>query len=78
MIVDQAEYIGEPGFGIDAAQLGDSNEGVNRRGALASPVGAGEQPVLAADGDTPSSAFGGVIGGADTAVVQEPGKAPNA
>jgi len=46
----------------------------NRGGPFSTAVGAGEKPVLAADGNTAQGALGGVIGQADAAVAEEAGE----
>lgn len=51
MIGDAGEDVAQVGKRIDAAQLAGFDQAVDRRGAVAARVGAGEQPVLAADGD---------------------------
>lgn len=45
MIIDTCEHVGEPSLWIDVVELGGRDEGVDRRGALAALIGAGEGPV---------------------------------
>ena len=47
---------------------------VHGGGALAAAIGAGEEPCLSAEGDAAQRAFGGVVGQADPAVVEEAGE----
>jgi hypothetical protein len=42
MIGDAAQRVGEPSLGIDAVEFGRGNQGIDRGGALAATVGAGE------------------------------------
>ena len=51
MIGQPGEHIGKPGLRIDVVELGGGDQGVEGGGAAAAFVGAGEGPVLAADGD---------------------------
>ena len=74
MIGDAGEHVGEPGLRIDVVELGGLDQRVDRRGALAAAIGAGEQPVLAAQGDAAQRALGGVVGQADAAVIEEAGE----
>ena len=53
MIGDAGEDIAEVGFGIEAVELGGFDERVDRGGALAAGIGAGEQLILAAEGHHP-------------------------
>ena len=53
MIIDPAEHIGEPSLRIDVVELGGLDQGEHRSGALAAPIGAGEEPSSAADGNRP-------------------------
>ena len=48
---EAGEHVGEPGLRIDAVELGGLDEGVDGGCPLATVVGAGEQPVLAAERD---------------------------
>ena len=50
---DAVEDIGEPGQRIDVVELGGADERVYRRRAHAAAVGAGEEPLFAAQGNTP-------------------------
>ena len=74
MIGDAAQCICEPGLRVDGVELGGADERIDGRGALAAAVGAGEEPGFAAEGDAAQRAFGGVIGQADAAVVEEAGE----
>jgi hypothetical protein len=72
MIGQPGEHVGKPGLRIDAVELGGLDQRVDGGGAAAAFVGAGEGPVLAADGDGTQLAFGGVVGHAQPAVIDEP------
>ena len=53
VIIDPAEHIGEPGLRIDVVELGGLDQGEHRSGPFPTPIGAGEQPRAAADGNRP-------------------------
>lgn len=61
VVGDTGEDVAEIGEGIDAVQLACIDQAVDDGGALTSVVGTGEQPVLAAEGDTPERILGAVI-----------------
>jgi hypothetical protein len=42
VIVDPAEYIGEPSLRIDVVELGGLDQGEHRSGTFPTPIGAGE------------------------------------
>ena len=74
MIGDMRQHVTQPGFGVDTVQLGGAEQRVDRGGALAAAVGAGEQIIAAADGHATQGAFGrGVIDldGAVVAIAQQ-------
>ena len=56
-------------LGIDAVELGGADQRVDRRGALAAGVGAGEQLVLPSERDRAQGSLGGVVVDLDAAVV---------
>ena len=74
MIVDPAQDVGEPGLRIDVVEFGRPDQRVHRGGALATAIGAGEQPSSAPERDTAQRPLGGIVGQADTAVVEEAGE----
>jgi hypothetical protein len=51
VIGDAAEHLAQVGFGIEAVELDAFNKGVDRGGALAAGIGAGEQIILPAEGN---------------------------
>ena len=61
MIVDTAEHIGEPGFGIDVVELGGCDERIDRGSPLAAAIGAAEGPVATAEELTKASVSIGPI-----------------
>ena len=69
MVGDALEHVAQVRLGIEAVELGRLHQAVDRRGALAARVGAGEQVVLAAEGDAAQRALGGVVVDLDAAVV---------
>ena len=68
VIVDAAEHIGEPGFGIDVVELGGGDERVDRRCSFAAAIGAAEGPVSAAECDTTQRPLGAIVGQTDEAI----------
>ena len=73
VIGDAAQHVGEPGLRVDVVELGGRDQGVDGGGTLAATVRAGEQPRSAPEGNTAQGAFGGIVGQADAAVVEETG-----
>ena len=71
VVVDAGEHVGEPGAGIDVVEPCGLDQGVQGGGTVRSAVGAGEGPVASSDGNAPQRPFGGVVGQADAAVVEE-------
>src|ERR1700722_960051 len=71
---DAVDDVGQPGFGVEAVEAGGGDQGVEHGGALAAGVGAGEEVVLAAEGEGPDGAFGGVVGHFQTPVGGEAGQ----
>lgn len=61
MVADASQDVPEIGLRIKAVELGRLDQGVDDGGAFAAGVGAGEEPVLAADGEWPDRAFGGIV-----------------
>lgn len=51
MIGDASEHVGEIVRRVDVVELGAFDQGVHRSGSLTATIGAGEEPVLAADRD---------------------------
>src|SRR5271166_3715126 len=52
VVGDPAQHVGEPGLRVDVVELGSGYQRVDCRGPLAAAIGTGEEPVLAADGNT--------------------------
>jgi len=42
MVGDAAQHVGQPGLRIDVVELGGGDQGVHRRGPLATAIGTGE------------------------------------
>ena len=59
----------QPSLGVNTAQLGGADQRVDGSSALATAVGAGEQVVAPADGDTAQRPFGVRVIDLDTALV---------
>lgn len=68
---DAGEHIGQPGLRIDVVKLGGDDEAVQQCGPLATAIGTGEQPGLAAEGQPAQRPIGGVVAEADPAIVEE-------
>jgi hypothetical protein len=51
MIGDAGDDVGEPSLGVDVVEATSLDERVQDRGPTAARVGAGEQIILAAEGD---------------------------
>jgi hypothetical protein len=61
VIGDAGEDVGEPGLRIDVVQLRGHEQGCDRRGAVGTPVGAGEQPGFSSEGEAAQRALGRVV-----------------
>jgi hypothetical protein len=61
VIVDPAQDVGEPSLRIEVVEFRRADQGVHRRGALATAIGADEQPSLAPEGDTVGLASTGIL-----------------
>ena len=61
VVVDTPEHLAQVGLGVEAVELGASNEAVKDCGAISSGIGSGEEVVAAAHGDGAESAFGGGV-----------------
>lgn len=61
MIGDAGQHVAEIGFGIKAIEFGTADQAVNRGGAFAAGIGAGEQLVFAAECDRAQGAFRVVV-----------------
>lgn len=70
MVGDACEHVGEIVLRVDAVELGAFDQRVHRCGPSAAGIGAGEEPVLAADGDAAQNAFGGVVVEREAAIVE--------
>ena len=70
MVWDAGEGVGEPGLGIDAIELGGFDQGVGDGCGFAAGLRSDEQVVLAAQGDRPHGALGGVVVEFQDAVIE--------
>lgn len=61
MVGDAGQHVGDIELRIEAIELGALDQRVHRGGAVAASVGAGEEIVLATDGDTAQGALGRVV-----------------
>ena len=73
VIGDASENVAQLRLGIKAVELGGFDQGVDGGGALAAGVGAGEEIILAAEGERPDGAFGGVVVDLQAPVVADSG-----
>ena len=76
VVGDAGEHVAQPGLRIEAVELGGLDQRVDGRGALAAGVGAGEQPVLPAEGDGADRPLGGIVVDLQAPVVADSGSAP--
>jgi hypothetical protein len=74
VIRQTSERVREPSLRIDVVELGGCDQRVDGGGAAAAFVGAGEGPVLAADGDGAQLPFGGIVRQAEASVIEEAGE----
>lgn len=70
MISDAGEDAAKVPLRVESAELGSLDEGEDAGGTLAAFVRAGEEPVLASEGDRADAALGGVVVDLDAAVVE--------
>jgi hypothetical protein len=61
VIGDAGEQIGQVELRVEAVELGALDQGIERRGAPAAGVGAGEEIILAADRDAAQGPLGGFL-----------------
>ena len=71
MIWQPREDIGEPSLRVDVVELGGFDERVDRSGASATFIGAGERPVVATDRDAAQRPLSGIVGDAKATVIEE-------
>ena len=74
VIWQAGQHVGEPGLRIDIVELGGGDQRVDRSGAPAAFVGAGEGPVVSPERNGPQLAFGGVVRHAKAPVIEEAGE----
>lgn len=72
---DAGDDVGEVAERLDAVELAGLNERGDHRPMLGAAVGAGEQGVLARQGERPDGALDDVVVDLDTAVVEEQAEA---
>ena len=68
---------GDVGAGIDAAQFGGFEEGIEDRGDLGAPLGLRAVVVLAADDDASQGPLGGVVVERDPRILEEAASVPS-
>lgn len=71
MVRQSGENVGKPSLRVDVIQLASLDQRVHCRSAPAAGVGTCKRPVLPADGYAAQRTFGGIVGEADSAVVEE-------
>jgi hypothetical protein len=74
MVGDTAEDIGKIVLRVDGVELGAFDQRVHGGGASATGIGAGEQPVLAANRDATQGALGSVVVEGKPAIVKAAGQ----
>jgi hypothetical protein len=60
MIREAGQHVGKPSLRIDVVDLGGGDEGIDRSGAPAALIRAGDGPVSSSHGDGPQP-FGGIV-----------------
>jgi hypothetical protein len=65
MIGQSRQHVREPCLGVNAAQLGSFDQGVDRGCPLATAVGAGEGSIAPADGHAAQGSLGRIVNGHD-------------
>jgi hypothetical protein len=68
----QADYVGKPGLWVGVAELGGTDQRLDRRCPFAAAIGAGEEPGFASQCDAAQGSLGSVVG--DAAVVEKAGE----
>ena len=71
---DLGDDVGDIGLWLDAVHLGRLDHRIDRGGTRAAGLGAGEQPVLAADGDGADRALGNIVVDLEPTVAEEAGE----
>ena len=71
MLGDASQHIGKPSLGIDVVQPRGLNQGVHHSRPLAVAIRTGEQPRLAAKGNTAQLSLRRIIAEANPPVVEE-------
>src|SRR5436190_2183648 len=61
MIGDAGEQVGDVVVWVESVELGALNQGIDRRGAATAGIGASEQVILPAYGNTAQGALGGIV-----------------
>ena len=61
VVGDAGKYVAEPGFWIEAVELGGLDQGIDGGGAITAGVGPGKKVVFPAKGQRPDLPFGGVV-----------------
>ena len=74
MIWQAGQHVGEPGLRIDTVELGCGDQRVDRSGAPAAVVGAGEGPILSPESNGPQLAFRRVVRHAKAPIIEEAGE----
>ena len=71
VVVDTTEDVGEPSLRIDVVETSGLNQCVHEGGAIATSVGAGEQPRLTTEGNSAQGSLGGIVREANTTIIEE-------
>ena len=74
VIGDAGEHVGNVELWIDAVELGAFDQRVHRSGAPATGIGAGEQPVFAANRDATQGALGRVVVESEATIIEAAGQ----
>lgn len=72
MLGDAFEDVSQVGLGVDAVELGGTDQAVDVGGTFAAGVGAGEEIILPTERDGAQRALGGVVVNLPTSICARP------
>src|SRR6202040_1041258 len=70
MVGDAGEHVGKVMLRVEAVELGTFNQRIDRGGAAAAGIGAGEQIIFTANGDAAQGTLGGIVVECQAAIVE--------
>ena len=69
---DPGEHVGKPGLRVDVVELCRHDQRGHHRGTVGTAFGASKQPGFSAERKATQRPFGGIVGQADPAILDEP------